>query len=209
MPGATGKKTPPRSVTRLATLLDQGPMRGRGRTSPLARWLRAHHDEFHAMLIAKQPSWEEVAAALAAMGVHDGDDKPPAAERVRKAWWTIRRATATARATRANKPQPPPLAPGEIAPAVLAIPPPDSIDTPRPRPRLDIRPALPRTETPGTKSLGIGTPATPAPVPLPVAPSPDSATSPPLPADTAVGAELNRLRQQMEAAKVPLPKIVR
>ena len=68
------------------------------------------------MLADKEPSWDEVAASLAAMGLRDGDGKPPTGERVRKAWWALRRARA-ALAERQDA-FAPVLPRGEIAPGV-------------------------------------------------------------------------------------------
>ncbi len=77
----------------LAAYLKRVGIGGRGRRSSLTRWLRIHQSEFAAMLVETRPSWEEVAAGLTAMGVRDGANKAPSAERVRKTWWSVRRAT--------------------------------------------------------------------------------------------------------------------
>jgi hypothetical protein len=64
---------------------------GRGRRSPLFRWLNARADAFQTLLNETQPSWQSVAEGLAAQGIRDGAGKPPTAERVRKAWLEVRR----------------------------------------------------------------------------------------------------------------------
>jgi len=107
-------------VAKLAALLpSQGPARGRGRHSSLYRWLQANRKDFAAMLATMQPAWRDVATGLAALGLRDGDGKPPTGERARKAWWDVQRGTAARRRGKAT-PAPPPLAPGEIAPGVRA-----------------------------------------------------------------------------------------
>jgi hypothetical protein len=120
-------------VTQLITLLDQTAMRGRGRHSQLSRWLRAHHDAFVAMLADRQPGWDDLATALAALGLRDGDGKPPTGERARKAWWAVRRAKATASQVK------PPAPPGPAG-AITAAPQPETPPA--------IRPATPSPDRP-------------------------------------------------------------
>lgn len=199
---AAGK--PKGGVAQLAALLDQGGMQGRGRRSSLSRWLRAHHDAFAAMLADKEPSWDEVATALAAMGLRDGEGKPPTGERTRKAWWAMRRAKAAARAKRQGTPLPA-LALGELAPGVHAAPGTDVAGVSRPRPRLDIRPATPLAHTPARPLLPIA-----SPIPLPSGPIvTGSAVLPVQPQpDEGAAEQVRRLREQMETGKVPVPKVV-
>ncbi len=197
-----------RGVARLAEMLTKTPVRGRGRQSPLTRWLQAHHDEFAAMLLDKQPSWEAVAAGLAAMGVRDGAHKPPTGERVRKAWWEVRQQAATRQSGRTEPPmvvQPVPDARPSLMPA-HGMPPAGgmAMQPSRPRPRLDIRPATP---------LGSAGPAVPiGPVLPPPALAPEAADAGAVRGsavgDDEVAAQMQRLLGQMQAGKTPLPKIV-
>ena len=152
----------------------------------------------------KEPSWDEVAAALAAMGLRDGDGKPPTGERARKAWWGMRRAKAAARAKRQGTP-PPALAFGEIAPGVHAASRTGMAEVSRPRPRLDIRPATPLAHTPARPLLPAA-----APIPPPSALAVTGSAIPPIQAQPDEGAaeQVRRLREQMETGKVPVPKVV-
>jgi hypothetical protein len=77
---------------------------GRGRRSPLFRWLNVRADAFQTLLNETQPSWQSVAEGLAARGIRDGAGKPPTAERVRKAWLEVRRVR-----TRTMEPVPQPI----------------------------------------------------------------------------------------------------
>ncbi len=80
------------SVAALIAYLDRNGAGGRGRRSSLSRWLRAHHDEFAAMLAVNEAGWDELAAGLSATaGLLDGNGKPPTGERLRKVWWETRR----------------------------------------------------------------------------------------------------------------------
>lgn len=211
-------------VAQLAALLDQAGFSGRARRSSLSRWMRANHDRFATMLADKEPGWDDVAAGLAAMGLRDGDGKPPTGERARKAWWTARRGKAAAQARRhaaATAAAAPLLAEGELAPGVRAVAKAmplvggtasaaaarDGVASNAPRLQLDIRPALPRDDQ-------VASPATPAASSGPATPS--SAASPD---DSSSGrasdsasddaAEWRRqLHQQMGAGKLRLPKVV-
>jgi hypothetical protein len=168
--------------------------------------MRIHRDDFRTLLADKQPSWEEVAAALAAMGLRDADGKPPTADRTRKAWWAVRHAKTARpakRTTRPDKPAQPPLAPNEITPAVRTAPDSSQAETTsRPRLHLDIRPAVPLAGNPAITAT-----AAPPPSAL-AAPMPTGSPAPSPSAHHAVDAQLQRLRQQIDASKVPLPKIV-
>jgi len=184
-------------VTQLARLLDQRGMRGRGRRSQLSRWLRAHQDAFRALLADKQPGWDDLATALATLGLRDGDGKPPTGERARKAWWAVRRAKATTRASPDSPATPPPLPRDEIAPAAQAIPAPGAAAAARPRMRLDLRPATPLTGEPAAQTLPAARSAVP-----------DSAVAGPAQPDGGAAEQIRRLIEQMNASKVPLPKVV-
>ena len=196
---AAAKKGAPGGVAELAKLLDQAGAGGRGRRSSLTRWMRTHHHEFVAMLADKEPSWDEVAAALATMGLRDGEDRPPTAERARKAWWGVKQAKAAVATQRTAKAATPVLAPGEIAPAVRVLPAASQAQAQAapPRPTLDLRPAMPLNPiSNATEVAGASAVASPA--------SAGSA------APAGAGAEaLQRLREQMGAGKVSLPKVVR
>jgi hypothetical protein len=189
-------------------MLAKTPVRGRGRQSALTRWLQAHHDEFAAMLLDKQPSWEAVAAGLAAMGVCDGAHKPPTAERVRKAWWEVRQNARARQSGRTKTPvvlQPVPdarlsLMPGHGMPPAGG----EAMPPSRPRPRLDIRPATP---------LGSASPAVPIgpalqPAALVTEVGDAGAVRGSAVGDDEVAAQMQRLLGQMQAGKIPLPKIV-
>lgn len=169
--------------------------------SPLYRWLRRHHDELLARLDGERFDWRAFAHGFAKLGLTDRTGKAASPEAARKTWLRVRQDVAAARARKQSK-SPPPLAPGEIAPAVrLATPPaqaPMAVRperTPQPRPRLDIRPARALSDIP--------------PAAEPEAPAPAS----PGGADGDGGREqaaeqIHRLREQMDARTVPLPKIV-
>ena len=101
----------------------------------------ARHDAFAAMLRDYPASWTAIADALATLGVTDGQGKAPTAERVRKTWWDARQRVLAQRAPELGTI--PPLATDEIALGVASVHEYDR-DAPRPRPRLNIRPALPR-----------------------------------------------------------------
>ena len=190
-------------VARLSVLLDRAGISGRGRRSSLFRWLKAHHHAFATMLADKEPSWDEVATGLAAMGLRDGQGKPPNAERARKAWWAVRRAKSENASKRQARLASPALMPGEIAPAVQAVTPASLAGAePRPRMRLDIRPATPHAGT-------AGGPAVSAPVPAFVFAIPDKMTaSEPQQPDDQAAEQVRQLLVQMQGSRVPLPKIV-
>jgi hypothetical protein len=64
---------------------------GRGRRSPLFRWMYSRADDLKKMLDDVQPSWDAVAAVLPATDdVRDGSGKRPNGERVRKTWFEVR-----------------------------------------------------------------------------------------------------------------------
>ena len=125
----------------MTALIARSASQGRARLSPLARWLVERHDAFAAMLGQYPASWNAIAAALATIGVTDGKGKAPTAERVRKTWWDARKRVSAEPARKS--PTTPQSATDEIAPGVLSVRE-DDRHAARPRPRLDIRPALPR-----------------------------------------------------------------
>ncbi|UZO94916.1 hypothetical protein [Roseomonas mucosa] len=185
----------PGGVAELGRLLDAAGIGGRGRRSSLSRWMRTHHDGFAAMLADKRPGWDEVASALATMGLRDGQDRPPTAERARKAWWGVRQAVVADASGRATAPAYSSLASDEIAPAVRALPEPGPVGPEPQRPRLvpDLRPATPLGSSPPPPSATTAPSTTPGSREV---------------VDGAAEA-LRRLRKQMGAAQVPLPKVVR
>lgn len=202
-PAAAASRTSYGGVAQLVALLDQGGMGGRGRRSLLSRWLLAHHDAFEAMLADKVPSWDDVAQALAAMGLRDGAGKPPTGERARKAWWAMRRKREAVRALRARRgPTPPPvLGPGEISAGVRAI---ASRVIPLqavPAAMVPSQPVTPGTQAPSTLSPARGSPA-----------SGNAATAGPatdgMLSDEELQRVLNELASKQGGPKLPLPPIL-
>jgi hypothetical protein len=128
-------------VAQVSALVVRSATRGRARRSPLFRWLMSRHDAFAAMLHEYPASWHAIADALATLGVTDGQGKAPTAERVRKTWWDARQHV-TAKRTPESRTIPPSTT-DEIARGVVSIRD-DDRDAPRPRPRINIRPAQPR-----------------------------------------------------------------
>jgi hypothetical protein len=63
---------------------------GRGRRSPLFRWIYTRADAVQQILADVQPTWESVAKALTTRKLTDGAGKPPTAERARKTWFEVR-----------------------------------------------------------------------------------------------------------------------
>jgi hypothetical protein len=177
--------------------------RGRTARSSLYRWLRENHDEF---LIdwTEAADWPAFVQAFAALGLTDRTGKPPAVETARKTWLQVRKDVAKAEARQQAK-RAPPLAPGEIAPGVRAVPPPSAGET-RPQIKLEIRPAKPRLETPAAEptppSSQPRASAREAPPAQIASPSSEGAT------DEEVEASLRRMREQMTAKKVPIPKSI-
>lgn len=132
-------------VAQLTKLMEKAGVGGRGRHSPLSRWMQAHHDAFATMLADEDPSWNKVAVGFAKMKVHDGQGRPPTGECVRKTWWSVRQARAKAEdAKRSRTPAPPSLAPDEVAPGVrfsrvAGLGP---IDVPQPGMPLGLQPGM-------------------------------------------------------------------
>ena len=198
-------------ILRLASLLSSTAVGGRGRHSSLTRWLQAHHDDFAALLSERQPGWEDVAKALAAMGLRDGAQKPPNGERVRKAWWYARQDAAARRAGH--------IAKHVVARAVVSdeqavlVPAPDRLPTgvetvppSRPKPRLDIRPATRLSGAPAEPVAPIGVAGSSG---LPVLAAAETGAGRRTQVDDdQVAAELRRALDQMQVGKIPLPKVV-
>lgn len=194
-PGSLG------GVESLAAYLKRVGIGGRGRRSSLTRWLRIHQSEFAAMLVETRPSWEEVAAGLTAMGVRNGANKGPSAERVRKTWWSVRQARSdnlpviSAQET---------LAPNATAQAVSASQTTESLiarqienntespETSHVRERLQIVAARPSGGTP---------PVDPAPA---TAPNDMGRARP----SSNAQADMERLRARMRAQSPSMPSIV-
>jgi hypothetical protein len=187
------------------------------RVGPYIIARRYNYDAFAAMLAEREPAWEDVATALAAMGLRDGTGQPPTAERMRKVWWDVQRAKAKQARRRAAVPIA--LGPGEIAPAVVAVPAVAASGsatagtsmtrseggTAWPRLQLDIRPATPLHETPASAIVPV-VPITPPPShAVEAAAAAAAASSPSVP---RAAEQLRRLSEQMDAARTPLPKIV-
>ena len=194
-PAAAASRASYGGVARLVALLDQGGMGGRGRRSSLSRWLFAHHDAFAAMLADKAPSWDEVAQALAAMGLRDGAGKPPTGERARKAWWTMRRKRDAIRAGRQPAP-PPALRPGEITAGVRAIAPRVTPFQAVPAPMVPSQPVTPGTQAPSTLSPAQGSPAS------------GSGAAAGMLSDEELQRVLDELASKQGGPKLPLPPIL-
>lgn len=64
---------------------------GRGRRSPVYRWLFKNADKFQRILDDTQPRWGSVAVALGNIPVLDGAGNLPTAECVRKAWQAVKK----------------------------------------------------------------------------------------------------------------------
>lgn len=141
----TAKLKGPGGVAQLTKLMEKAGVGGRGRHSPLSRWMQTHYDAFATMLADEDPNWNKVAAGFAAMKVHDGQGRPPTGECVRKTWWSVRQARTKAEdAKRSRTPAPPPLAPDEVAPGVRFSPTAElgPIDAPQPRVPLGLQPEV-------------------------------------------------------------------
>jgi hypothetical protein len=120
---------------------------GRGRRSPLFRWMYSHADDLKQMLDDVKPSWAAVAAVLPTIDdVKDGSGKRPNGERVRKTWFEVRLAKDwdVPRHTRAARKSAPALAEssplarplGATSPAALS----DDPDNDPPPPKHDWTP---------------------------------------------------------------------
>jgi hypothetical protein len=222
MPEQKAKITSPKNgIAELARRLSQAGIGGRGRRSSLVRWLNVHRDPFAALLAEQEPSWTDVATALAAMGVCDGAGKPPSGERVRKAWWAVRRAKAMA-AVKKRDTALPPLASDQLAPSVRAAAGAASVSagapitagitqeaviTPTPdmhlRPKFELRPARPRTDLsrigaePASDNILTAAETSAIEVSAPGAVETDH-----------VADQLRQLEQSMGAKKVPMPRVL-
>ncbi len=128
-------------VAQLTKLMEEAGVGGRGRHSPLSRWMQTHHDTFATMLADEDPSWNKVAVGFAKMKVHDGQGRPRTGECVRKTWWSVRQARAKSEAAKSSK-TPQPLVPGEIAPGVW-VSELDPVDVQPPQEPLEPLPAIP------------------------------------------------------------------
>lgn len=182
------------SVAELNAFLDQNGAGGRGRRSPLSRWLRANHHEFAATLATREPRWDEVARGLSAMGLLDGNGKPPTGDRVRKVWWETRRDRLAVEAASQNRSSS--RVAGGIGPAVHVTQEAGVAgDRPSSGSRMlsDVSPVTqPRPVTP----VGNGV-ADRAPVLDQAAPA------------GGVDEQLRDLREKMDRGAVPIPKPVR
>lgn len=77
-----------------AATLQRPPDRMRGGRSPVYDWLAARYDELVPILNPPaRPFWDGLAAEVRSRfpDVLDGEGKPPTGERMRKAWWQVRR----------------------------------------------------------------------------------------------------------------------
>jgi hypothetical protein len=120
--GLMARKPPSDDIqTMMGQLLQAGITGGgRGRRSPLFRWMFSRADDLKKMLDDINPSWDAVAAVLPQTDeVKDGEGKRPNGERVRKTWFEVRQAKGWAKSP--DKP-PAPASPPQAKP-VSAIPP--------------------------------------------------------------------------------------
>jgi hypothetical protein len=128
------RKAPAEIQTMMDELLRTGVVSGggRGRRSPLYRWMFARADDLKKMLDDIHPSWDAVAAVLPQTDeVKDGEGKRPNGERVRKTWYEVRSAKGWAKPLDKSP-----------APASSPMPKPATDDSPEdePPPRHTFRP---------------------------------------------------------------------
>ena len=86
-------KEPSQDVQDLARRLSQktGHIRGRGRRSPLFRWMWQRADDLRPLFEHGRTAWADVAAELPNTDeIRDGGDKRPTGERVRRTWYEVR-----------------------------------------------------------------------------------------------------------------------
>jgi hypothetical protein len=86
-------KEPSPDVQDLARRLSQktGHIRGRGRRSPLFRWMWQRADDLRPLFEHGRAAWADVAAELPDTNeIRDGRDKRPTGERVRRTWYEVR-----------------------------------------------------------------------------------------------------------------------
>jgi hypothetical protein len=79
-------------IEQIAQRLQSGQSIGRGRKSPLFRWMFARADELKVLLDDVQPSWESFTDALTGDATNDGRGRRPSPDRTRKTWLEVRRA---------------------------------------------------------------------------------------------------------------------
>jgi len=172
-----------------------GAVRGRTGRSPLYRWLRAHHDQFLEDW-TEAADWPAFSEAFARLGLTDRTGKPPLPDTARKTWLQVRKDVAKAKTRQMSK-RGHSLAPDEIAPGVRAVETParNVDDAPRPRMTLDIRPARPRLDMAAERSPSqLSTAAPLSPPPRPVV------------GDEDADAQIRRVLDEIDGAKVPIPK---
>jgi hypothetical protein len=108
------------------------------RRSPLYQWLWRNRAEIaEAFAAQSRPAWTALAGAANAAGVVDRAGQPYSRDAVRKAWQMVQRDMKRAPSR--------PVAPisAERQPAPLAQTTPSTSDEPRPRGRIQLRPARP------------------------------------------------------------------
>jgi hypothetical protein len=132
---------------------------GRGRHSPLFRWLDDRAEAFKRILDETRPSWKAVTEALAKEGLTNGDGKPLTRHRVQKTWYAV----IEAKGLRQPQQRPPslPIAPPRKQPVE---------DVGAPTPARTFAPAVLRNHTPSATS-----PALPAQPKQQANPDPDRA----------------------------------
>jgi hypothetical protein len=168
----------------------------------LSDWMRANHDDLLVELGSGRVVWRPVMQVIAELGLLDEHGKQPTRDTAFRTWQRVRGDAAATRARRQAKPAV--LARGEIAPGVRAlVGQDDQTSEMGVRPmvrqqcmRLDIRPARPFADMPGS---AIQTPDVPAvtAIPTEVAPVEDA------------DAQIQRVFDAIGAARTPMPKIIR
>ncbi len=131
-------------IKQIAKLLQTTVGGGRGRRSPLFRWMFARADDLKRVLDDIQPSWNSLAAVLPLIAaVNDGSGKRPNGERVRKTWYEVRRAKGWGVA---KVPRPKPTRQSQPSPQRPLA---------QPAPRVLIQPAPPIPTQPGARDGGL------------------------------------------------------
>lgn len=137
----------------------------KGNQSPLYRWFLQNHDQFAAVLAKiSRPGWQSIADELSAEGLAMKDGAPLTASYARLTWWRAHRSFETKHPPRAV-PKPIPATQGrEVTHGVVPLaivptasvgtppfrqpdPPPDDYEAPRPKVKIDFKPATFRNPT--------------------------------------------------------------
>lgn len=142
---------------------------GGNRRSPLYRWLHERHDALASGFERRRteglggPNWAALVAEFAALGLTDGTGKAPTLRGAQQTWYRVVRDVERARSERHTRdpvPVPRPaledmaqgerlgagrvVSPSPSSPSDL-YPPSPKIDMPRPKPVIDLGPAIPKS----------------------------------------------------------------